>query len=225
MKQPRLIPIKSIRRKSFGEVGLAFGGSLLKNSHAKSERPFSPRAAIHVVLRARAPFTLLKRGRRKKIAEIVTAQGKRHFVQIHRFANAGNHLHMLIECREKAKFRAFLKAVTGAIALFVKVDERRLRSMNEEGRSRPEKPAASRLTVATKAPARASNPVSANESQSLWLQRPWTRLVAASGRAFVQAWRYIDLNALEGACWGITRHEARSIQYGDLGPPRAWLKV
>jgi REP element-mobilizing transposase RayT len=211
MKQPRLIPIKSIRRKSFGEVGLAFGGSLLKNSHAKSERPFSPRAAIHVVLRARAPFTLLKRGRRKKIAEIVTAQGKRHFVQIHRFANAGNHLHMLIECREKAKFRAFLKAVTGAIALFVKVDERRLRSMNEEGRSRPEKPAASRLTVATKAPARAS--------------RPWTRLVAASGRAFVQAWRYIDLNALEGACWGITRHEARSIQYGDLGPPRAWLKI
>lgn len=199
MKQPRLIPAKSMRRTSFGESGLAFGGSLLKKSHAKSARPFSPRAAIHVVFRARAPFSLLKHGRRKKVAEIVNRQGKRHFVRIHRFANAGNHLHLLIECREQEKFRSFLRAVSGAIALFVKLDDLRLRGE-------------SRLPKAGLIP-------------SLWLQRPWTRLVAASGRAFVQAWRYVDLNSIEGACWGITRQDARRIQYGDIGPPRAWLKV
>ncbi|MBK7891623.1 MAG: transposase [Bdellovibrionales bacterium] len=165
----------------------AFGGDLLKNSNAKTKRPFSPRAAIHVVLRTRNAFSLLKRGRRARIAQIVESHAKRHLVHIHRFANAGSHLHVLIECRDRTRFRNFLRAVSGAIALLVKLEEKQ------------------------------------TQTESFWLQRPWTRLVAASGRAFVNVWRYVDLNEVECSAWGITRAEARAIQYGDLGPPKPWL--
>lgn len=132
-----------------------------------------------------------------RIAALVSSHAKRQSVHVHRFANAGNHLHFLIECREKEKFQAFLRAVSGAIALFIRMDDA--------------------ITMKKR-----SDQI---EKKSLWLQRPWTRLVAASGSAFVAAWRYVDLNAIEGGCWGITRREARFIQYGDLGPPRPWLKV
>lgn len=179
MKQRRLIPLKTL-------PGLAFGGDLLKKSHAKTKRPFSPRAAVHVVMRARSPYSLLKKMRRQKIASIVEGLGKHHHVHIHRFANAGNHLHFLVECRERKGFIAFLRAVSGAIARFIKATE--------------------------------------PGDKSFWLQRPWTRVVAASGRAFVTAWRYVDLNEIEGGCWGITRTEARAIAYGDLGPPKPWLR-
>lgn len=180
MKQKRLFKLKD-------SGNIAFGGDLLKNSHAKAARPFSPRAAIHLVLKARKPFSLLKAGRRKKIAAIVEAQAKSKFVQVHRYANAGNHLHLLVECRDQKRFLAFIKGVSGAIAWHVKQSE--------------------------------------PSDESLWLQRPWTRIVAASGRAFVTVWRYVHLNAIEGGCWGISRAEARAIQYGDLGPPKPWLQA
>ena len=182
-RQRRLIPTKHL-------PGATFGGDLLKNSHAKSERPFSPRAAIHVVMRTRGLFSLLKRGRRDRIAQIVEIHAKKQLVHVHRFANAGNHLHFLVECREQERFQNFLRAVSGAIALLVKM---------EEGQTRTE---------------------------SFWLQRPWTRLVAASGRAFVSAWRYVDLNEIEGGVWGFTRREARArLRPGKSSPRpgrRAW---
>lgn len=124
MKQLRLISPKKLRKRCFGEAGMAFGGSHLKNSHAKSERPFSPRAAIHTVLRARAPFTLLKRGRRARIETLVNILAKRHGVRVHRFANVGNHLHLLLECRQKTGFVSFLRTLSGSIARFIKIEER-----------------------------------------------------------------------------------------------------
>ncbi len=120
---------------------------------------------------------------------IIETHAKRQLVHLHRFANAGNHLHLLVECREQERFQNFLRAVSGAIALMVKV---------EEGQT---------------------------QTENFWLQRPWTRLVAASGRAFTSVWRYVDLNEIEGCAWGMTRAEARAIQYGDLGPARPWLKL
>ena len=182
LKQRRLISTKLL-------PGSSFGGDGLKNSHAKTARPFSPRAAIHVVMRTRKAFSLFKRGRRARIATIIETNAKRQLVHLHRFANAGNHLHLLVECREQERFQNFLRAVSGAIALMVKV---------EEGQT---------------------------QTENFWLQRPWTRLVAASGRAFTSVWRYVDLNEIEGCAWGMTRAEARAIQYGDLGPPKPWLKL
>lgn len=182
MKQRRLMPANQFGTRNFGQNGSAFGGGYLKNSHAKSERPFSPRAVIHTVLRARSPFSLLKRGRRAKIENLVRILAQRHGVRIHRFANAGNHLHILIECREKKGFVSFLRTLSGSIARFIKLEER----------------------AGTAGP-------------SLWLQRPWTRLLVSRGRAFLTAWRYVDLNEIEGSYWGVTRAEARRIQTAEIG--------
>ena len=141
-KQRRLVPKKYLQ-------STAFGGDLLRNSNAKTKRPFSPRAAIHVVMRTHNAFSPLKRGPRMRIAQIIAAHAKRQLVHVHRFANAGNHLHFLVECRDRTRFQNFLRSVSGAIALLVKLKEKQTRT------------------------------------ESFWLQRPWTRLVAASGRAFV----------------------------------------
>lgn len=195
MRQRRLVSAKQGKARGFGQTGsasdrawsafghagAAFGGSHLQNSHAKTERPFSPRAAIHTVLRARAPFTLLKRGRRARIEGLVKALARRHRVHVHHFANVGNHLHLLLECREKSGFVSFLRTLSGAIARFIKLEEK-----SETG------------------------------SASLWLQRPWTSLLPRRGQAFLTAWRYVDLNDIEGSYWGVTRAEARRIQAQEL---------
>lgn len=136
----------------------------------------------------------MKRGRASQTAKTIAVHAKRNHVHIHRYANAGNHLHMLIECREKRNFQNFMRAVSGAIALSIKRSERN------------------------------SKPRTPNSAENLWLQRPWTRIVARHGREFVLAWRYVDLNEIEAGSWGVTRSEARAIQYGDLGPPRPWLR-
>lgn len=181
MNPRRLIPVKQLRASNFGEVGETFGGSQLKNSHAKSARPFSPRAAIHTVLRVRAPFTLLKRGRRARIEALVGILARRHQIRVHRFANAGNHLHLLIEGRDRKGFTSFLRTLSGSIARFIKLEEERDRAIK-------------------------------SFTTSLWLQRPWTRILARRGRAFRTAWSYVDLNDIEGSYWGVTRGEARRIQ-------------
>lgn len=203
MRQRRLIPIQQLKSRTFGEVGASFGGSQLKNSHAKSERPFSPRAAIHTVLRARAPFTLLKRGRRAKVESLVTKLAKRHRVHVHRFANAGNHLHLLIECRERKGFTSFLRTLSGAIARFIKLEESKVQSVSQSifSDDRFSVPDPNERLVATK---------------SLWIQRPWTRILASRGHAFLTAWRYVDLNDIEGSYWGVTRQEAKRIQLQEL---------
>lgn len=183
---------------------MAFGGSQLKNSHAKSERPFSPRAAIHTVLRARAPFTLLKRGRRTKIEALVAKLAKRHRVHVHRYANAGNHLHLLIECRHRKGFTSFLRTLSGSIARFIKLEEGRRDSV---------------VAMSTDPSSTAPTSGTANfgMNRSLWLQRPWTRILGNRGRSFLTTWRYVDLNDIEGSYWGVTRTEARRIQQQELG--------
>lgn len=215
MKQKRLIPIQRLKSRNFGEVGMTFGGSHLKNSHAKSERPFSPRAAIHTVLRARAPFTLLKRGRRTKIEALVAKLAKRHRVHVHRYANAGNHLHLLIECRERKGFTSFLRTLSGSIARFIKLEEG-LRDLAVAVSTDP------RSTTPTP-----STPTSGTANfrmdASLWLQRPWTRILANRGRSFLTTWRYVDLNDIQGSYWGATRTEARRIQIQESGELN-WLQ-
>lgn len=202
MKQRRLIPIKKLTTRCFGGSGLDFGGSHLKNSHAKSARPFSPRAAIHTVLRTRSPFTLLKRGRRARIEVLVATLAKRHHVHIHRFANAGNHLHLLIECRERRGFRAFLRTLSGSIARFIKLEDQHQTALAAKAAYGAEDGVANG----------AINGAANGTKDSLWLQRPWTRILPSRGRALLTASRYVDLNDIEGSYWGVTRAEARRLQ-------------
>lgn len=144
-----------------------FGGSLLKNSHAKTKRPFAPRAVMHITMKTHGYGRLIKPGRRSRIDSIIRKIAASNWVKLHNLANAGNHIHLLIEVRTKEGLTGFLRGVSGAIARFVLAEESR-----------------STLTAKVRA-------------SSFWLQRPWSRILSWSGLAFFRAYRYVDLNSLE----------------------------
>jgi hypothetical protein len=95
----------------------AFGGSLLKGSHPKKKRVFSARVPMHVVLKSSQSVgsrSLLRHG--PAIARILGAQARRHHVRLDGVANAGNHLHLLLQAPSRDCLSAFLRAIAGRIA-------------------------------------------------------------------------------------------------------------
>jgi len=112
-RQPFLPGIKEPLRE--------FGGSLLKNSHAKVKRPIACRRPMHVVLRSsrsRGARSLLSPRRAGRIQGILHIQAERFQVKLMKIANAGNHLHLVVKAKTVEGFKGFLRAVTGAIAKF-----------------------------------------------------------------------------------------------------------
>ncbi len=101
-----------------------FGGSYLKN-HPKEKRPITTRKSMHLVMRS-----LLAVGTRsflrqdQKLQAIINKQAKRFGVKIYRFANGGNHLHIVILPRSRKAFNAFIRSITGLIARFVMKTQR-----------------------------------------------------------------------------------------------------
>lgn len=102
------------------KIPLHFGGEFLKNSNAKNQRPLSFKRPIHLVMRstlAKGSLSLLKfDGSVRKIFE---RQSKKFGVKIYRFANAGNHLHLIIFPRSRQAYRSFIRSVTGLVARLV----------------------------------------------------------------------------------------------------------
>ena len=97
MQQMPMIPSKAFQT--------SFGGSLLKNSHAKVARPFSPRAAIHVVLKSSKANKENSFYKHKKFLQrLLEKQSRKHFVKIYQWQSMGNHLHLLVKCKDKSHF-------------------------------------------------------------------------------------------------------------------------
>jgi len=97
-----------------------FGGAYLKNSNPKEKRPISTKKAMHLVLRstlATGPKSLLRNN--KKASEIIYKQAKACGVKVYRFANAGNHLHLVILPASRIAFQTFVRSITGLIARFI----------------------------------------------------------------------------------------------------------
>ena len=102
-----------------------FGGSLLRNSHAKEKRPITIKTPMHLVLRsdiAKGSRSLLNFERR--VQKIIYNQGRKFGVKIYRLSNVGNHLHLLILPRSRRAFQGFIRAIAGLIARSVLRAER-----------------------------------------------------------------------------------------------------
>jgi REP element-mobilizing transposase RayT len=159
----------------------AFGGSLLKKSHAKSKRPFSKRLAVHLVLRssrATGSRSLLRQERR--VSEVLLEEAAVRGVKLHGAANAGNHLHLLVQAPSREQLSAFLRAISGRIAMLAS-GARKGRPLSSGG---------------------------APQAMRFWDQRPFSRLVSV-GRDFTNVLRYISLNSTEVA--GFSRSSARAM--------------
>ncbi len=93
----------------------AFGGALTSRN-AREQRPISSKRPMHLVLRsslAKRELSLIRRAR--TIEAMVRRLAASKDVRIYRFANAGNHLHLIVLSRDRRAYRAFIRAITGLI--------------------------------------------------------------------------------------------------------------
>ncbi len=162
---------------------LAFGGSAL-TSHPKVARPIATQSALHLVLRstqATGTRSFLKRAR--EVEKLVKSQAAKVGIRIYDFANAGNHLHMVVRVSSRRIYRSFVRAVTGLLA--------RRTLGRERGVARAE------VASANKAP-----------PTRFWDARPFSRVVTW-GRDYAQLKNYLCLNRIEAVGFG--RFDARRL--------------
>lgn len=96
-----------------------FGGSLLGKSHPKTARPLSTKQAMHVVLRsslAVGKWSLRAIENIKIVERTVRKLAQKHGIKVYKFANVGNHIHLLIRLGHRFSFAPFIRALTGIIA-------------------------------------------------------------------------------------------------------------
>ena len=99
----------------------AHGGELAKGKR-KAARPFDPKQSLHVVLRAtkaQGELSLLHPKHCNQINALLRKLQKRWGISVYRYANVGNHIHMLLRARSRKDWQGFIRALTGGIAMFV----------------------------------------------------------------------------------------------------------
>ena len=101
----------------------SYGGELLKKRKGRSKgRPLAIRKSMHLVLRstkAVGPWSFKDPDNRGKIKHIVDRFAKKYGVRVLSRANVGNHLHFHIQLTNRHTYRAFIRAITAAIAMAV----------------------------------------------------------------------------------------------------------
>jgi hypothetical protein len=115
-------------------------------------------------------LSLLSPRRARGIEALVRAQARIQGVRLYRYANAGNHLHLVVLPGSRKALSAFLRALAGLIA----------RQVLRTERGRP----FIRATAEERTPT------------GFWDARPYTRIVEW-GRDFAGACRYVLRNELE----------------------------
>ncbi|MCM2278658.1 MAG: transposase [Oligoflexia bacterium] len=119
--------------KKHKEIQLALPGltrKTRKNAHGgdhavgkrKERRPFDPKQALHVVLRsskARGEHSLLHPRHRNHVLALVNRLKARRGIAVYRYANVGNHLHLLIRAKTRADWQGFIRELSGGIAMIV----------------------------------------------------------------------------------------------------------
>jgi REP element-mobilizing transposase RayT len=106
--------------KTWAKNRFAFGGARLGTSHAKTKRHFRPKLALHVVIRSsQAQGSKSFFCHNIALAKLIESQASRHLVKVFAAANAGNHLHLLIQAPSREHLSNFLRALTGRIAQLV----------------------------------------------------------------------------------------------------------
>lgn len=88
----------------------------------KVMRPLDPRKPLHLVLksaRARGAWSFLQPRFKREISSILYSQAHRWGVELMSFSNVGNHLHLLVKFPSRRAFQAFLKVITGRIAMLI----------------------------------------------------------------------------------------------------------
>jgi REP element-mobilizing transposase RayT len=103
------------------KTDLSHGGDT-RDGKRKIRRPFDPKRAMHITLRsrrARGEWSMLKTCNKARVIQILDQASEKYHVRVHRFANVGNHLHLLISARTRKEFQGFLRVLAGQIAFVI----------------------------------------------------------------------------------------------------------
>ncbi len=100
----------------------AFGGILMRRAAYRRARPLSTKQAMHLVLRssqAEDTWSFLTPKNRKIIDAVLNKFANRYGVRVYQRGVARDHIHLLVRMTNRFAYRAFIRALTGAIALKV----------------------------------------------------------------------------------------------------------
>lgn len=115
------MPIHS-RQTSFLKPHSLEHGSFLCQGRRKCARPLDPRRPLHLVMRAtqaRGPWSMLTRSNRGRIEDALTRLKRKYGIRVDRFANVGNHLHLVVRFKRREDFRSFLREFSGRISQLI----------------------------------------------------------------------------------------------------------
>ncbi|MCM2323512.1 MAG: transposase [Oligoflexia bacterium] len=118
-RSPALAQLDFLKTPTFRELSRREHGGRLGEGRRKTARPMSPRLPLHVILRstkAKGDWSLLKSKHEKRVKHLTYALARKFHVKVYRFANAGNHLHLVLKAKHKDGFKAYLRALTGTLA-------------------------------------------------------------------------------------------------------------
>lgn len=122
------------------KLSQGFGGSLLKGANARNARPFSSKHALHLVLRsdiARGSLSMRHKKNIKQVDNTIKRQAAHWGVRIYKYANVGNHLHILLRPRSRRRLNGFTRSISGLIARKVMGAERGKKSTQKFWQARP----------------------------------------------------------------------------------------
>jgi REP element-mobilizing transposase RayT len=115
------------QRVLFGKEILGYPPSLehggdVRRGKRKIARPLCAKKPLHIVLRssrARREWSMLRPSFAGRIAHTLRRLARRHDVRLYRYANVGNHIHILGQARSRKAFQAFLRGFAGVTARIV----------------------------------------------------------------------------------------------------------
>ena len=88
----------------------------------KTARPIDPKQSIHVVLRssrARGEWSMLNPKHQRNVDRFARTIAERHGIRVYRYANVGNHLHLLVKTPTRRAFQCYLRDLAGTITAVV----------------------------------------------------------------------------------------------------------
>lgn len=96
-----------------------FGGDHFKTYNPSQQRPIFSQKALHLVLRSsqtKGKRSFLNKAHEDFIWKIIKKHAQKNAVTIYEFANAGNHIHLLIRVKRRDFYCRFIRSITGLIA-------------------------------------------------------------------------------------------------------------
>lgn len=103
----------------FKKQSQSFGGTLLKG-HAKCKRPIDTKKPLHLVLKSDHPLSLRSPTTFGDVNLIVKNAAEKYGFKVYRFANVGDHLHVLMRVANRHLWARFIREVTGRIAQLIR---------------------------------------------------------------------------------------------------------